>query len=780
MFKRLLVMFLAVLISVALIPKDKVLAAETNVYTFDEIMQLYKNGKGVNIVPDDWDKTFTTEIQDSAGLVVTPLSSSDIASAAGSVSKAVRMQTTAVGSSAWSSQVYVKLNPGVKKGDIVFFGFKMKGIESITDKEARGVLANTRLRVDGKTSVNLNVSGTVSDEWKQCFMAAESPVDSDESGGKFVFQLGMAVQTIDIADVFAIDFGQGNVNVSQFPIMKTTYKGMEDDAQWRKDALERIDKIRKADISVKVKDKNGKLIPNAEVTVNQTKHAYGFGSIVNAIDYFNFDVKTQTKYLDTLKMIAERSGFENEMKMNYIAANAEKIDYFLKWFKKNGMDVRGHVLIYGQWSRLTPEQKIAMIENPQLLKDYTLEHIKKYVTLYKGEIYNWDTVNENMTANDFTTILGDEVIDDWFKEAHKADPDAKLTYNDYGALSNNKIHEDYDYDLCKSLIDRGVPITTIGIQAHMSLIPPEDILTTLDRFASLGKEIEITEFTFASDDTEIQAKYTRDFLIAAFSSPATTSIVTWGFWEGSLYDPKAAMFNKDFSIKPNGKVWMDLIYNKWWTNEKGATDASGNYNTRAFLGDHKVTVNVNGNKSTFDISLDKDGKLLNIVYDNGSFKLVNKDIINNTADNNQLAGENTTSMISKKSSSGSSGSASSDSKPSTTKEIKNDSNNKSNEETIPLENWQNTEQGWKYVKNGNPVIGWNQVNGDWYLMDSTGVMQTGWKKISDTWYLLKNNGVMATGWQEVNGKWYYLYSNGSMGSNTVIQGYRLDENGAWS
>ena len=38
---------------------------------------------------------------------------------------------------------------------------------------------------------------------------------------------------------------------------------------------------------------------------------------------------------------------------------------------------------------------------------------------------------------------------------------------------------------------------------------------------------------------------------------------------------------------------------------------------------------------------------------------------------------------------------------------------------------------------------------------------------------------MATGWKYVNNKWYYLNENGDMAYNTVIDGYRLDSDGAW-
>lgn len=71
--------------------------------------------------------------------------------------------------------------------------------------------------------------------------------------------------------------------------------------------------------------------------------------------------------------------------------------------------------------------------------------------------------------------------------------------------------------------------------------------------------------------------------------------------------------------------------------------------------------------------------------------------------------------------------------------------------------WENDEQGWKYIKNGEPVTGWNQIGGSYYLMGS--------------------DGSIKTGWEEVDGKWYYLNSDGTMARNTVIEGHTLNEDG---
>lgn len=221
-----------------------------------------------------------------------------------------------------------------------------------------------------------------------------------------------------------------------------------------------------------------------------------------------------------------------------------------------------------------------------------------------------------MTSHDWSDRLGGyDALVDWFKDAREADPNVKLTYNDYGILSRDSGHQNYHYELCKYLAEHDAPMTTIGIQGHVSLISPIEIINILDRFSELGKEIEITEFTYEDDDPKLQAQFTRDFMIAVFSEEAVTSLTTWGFWEGCMYQPKAAMVDNNFNLKPNGEVWRDLIYNEWWTNEAGVTGENGIYNVRAFMGDHDVTVRVGDAEYSCPVELGKDGAVVRVILD---------------------------------------------------------------------------------------------------------------------------------------------------------------------
>ena len=101
------------------------------------------------------------------------------------------------------------------------------------------------------------------------------------------------------------------------------------------------------------------------------------------------------------------------------------------------------------------------------------------------------------------------------------------------------------------------------------------------------------------------------------------------------------------------------------------------------------------------------------------------------------------------------------------------------------------------------ATGWLQVGNVWYYFDGSGYMKRNyWVKTYDgkTWCYLKDDGAMATGWNTIDGDTYYMQSSngycvlgwnkidgktyhfsqyGKLDRNTVIDGYKVDENGVW-
>ena len=103
-------------------------------------------------------------------------------------------------------------------------------------------------------------------------------------------------------------------------------------------------------------------------------------------------------------------------------------------------------------------------------------HIKKVVTRYKGKINTWDVVNEALNEDGtlresiFLKILGNTYVEDAFKLAEKADPNANLAYNDYNLCKPKK--REGALRLVRQLKQNGAKVNEVGIQAHWQLNSP--------------------------------------------------------------------------------------------------------------------------------------------------------------------------------------------------------------------------------------------------------------------------------------------------------------------
>lgn len=175
-------------------------------------------------------------------------------------------------------------------------------------------------------------------------------------------------------------------------------------------------------------------------------------------------------------------------------------DEYVDFAEKHHLFAVGHVLV---WHQQTPAWVFAHANGTPLSRDELLarlkDHIFTVVGRYKGRIKAWDVVNEavgddgKMRETPWSKIIGEDYIAKAFEYAHEADPAAELTYNDFnieyplkraGALA-----------LVKRLKAAGVPITTVGIQAHYLIDEPDLKLLdeTIGEFAKLGVKVALTE-----------------------------------------------------------------------------------------------------------------------------------------------------------------------------------------------------------------------------------------------------------------------------------------------
>jgi GH35 family endo-1,4-beta-xylanase len=237
--------------------------------------------------------------------------------------------------------------------------------------------------------------------------------------------------------------------------------------------------------------------------------------------------------------------------------------------------------------------------------------VTDYATRMRGKVYVWDVVNEAGSNVEVWDNIGWPAFADAFRWARAADPEVKLSYNDYAIVTDDENYTKKAAGRVQYLLDNHAPVDMLGVQAHMNLplVPMPLVLERLEQWAGYGTDLEITEYDLSCLDDKIHGEYMRDMLTAAFSEPRVKSFIMWGFWEGSHWRGAegGAMFRRDWSERPAAQAWEDLVLHQWWTRWQGATGADGSARLRAFYGRQEITAQAGGKTATATVELTPGG-----------------------------------------------------------------------------------------------------------------------------------------------------------------------------
>lgn len=375
-------------------------------------------------------------------------------------------------------------------------------------------------------------------------------------------------------------------------------------------ADERIKKYRMADAVVKAKDANGKPISNADVKVQQTKHAFLFGCNIFQLGQYQDDKMNETYEREFQALLNYATlpfywgGFEREKdKPSY-----DRIDKMAKRCQELGIKTKGHPLV---WHEVVSDWDP---KDLTVLEDRLRNRVTDIVKHYAGLVDIWDVINEATVSarvdnpvGKWVKKYGDDVCVglslDW---AHDANPDAILLVNDFN------VSPAYEKQL-ERLKFANKPFHTIGIQSHMhsatwALQRAWDVCDTYSRF---GVPLHFTELTVLSghlktdsdwhkyhndwhstaEGEKIQLDYVEKLYRLLFSHPAMEAITWWDFMDGGWQGAPAGLVRKDLTPKPIYERLMEMIKGEWWTQCQGKTNADGEFCFSGFQGDYDISIN---------------------------------------------------------------------------------------------------------------------------------------------------------------------------------------------
>jgi endo-1,4-beta-xylanase len=291
---------------------------------------------------------------------------------------------------------------------------------------------------------------------------------------------------------------------------------------------------------------------------------------------------SEAAYSETLAREFNMVEAEDAMKWWTVRQNPDSFDFrqgdeIVQFAHAHGMKVRGHCLV---WDHNNPEWLAHGHFTTDQMSALLREHITTVVKHYAGQVFAWDVLNEALDENGRAKDSpwynqpgiglagkGTAYVEQAFRWAHEADPQALLFYNEAEGEGLNR-KSDAIYEMVKDFRKHGVPIDGVGLQLHVPNLDVDAaaIAANIARLTALGVQVHITELDVAlpvdssgqasNADLLRQADVYRALFRTCLQNSGCTAIQTWGFtdkysWIGShSHGTRGAALPLDRAYKP--------------------------------------------------------------------------------------------------------------------------------------------------------------------------------------------------------------------------------------
>ena len=278
--------------------------------------------------------------------------------------RALHVKTGAVSATAnaWDIRPRCFSTLAARQNDVVAVTFWMRAIAA---PDGRGLTSFVLERNDSPYTKSVTYTAAAGSDWKLFEVPFTMAETYAANAYNFSFWVTFPNQEIEIGGLSILDYGPG-VPFSELGLSTWPYAERAADAPWRAAAAARIDRYRKGDLAVIVRDDSGKPIPGAAVHVKMNRHAFGFGTAV-AGDILQSSSADGQNYRSALKKLFNKVVTENVLKWPpFESWGRAQADYMLPWFAANGFAmVRGHNVIWPAATYLPADVQNMLKANPR-------------------------------------------------------------------------------------------------------------------------------------------------------------------------------------------------------------------------------------------------------------------------------------------------------------------------------------------------------------------------------------------------------------------------------
>ncbi|MEM1120203.1 MAG: endo-1,4-beta-xylanase, partial [Bacteroidota bacterium] len=356
--------------------------------------------------------------------------------------KVVRANIANAGNNPWDAGWNIRNKKRINKNDKVLMVFS---IRAIGGKGKVNIFAENVTTFAKQAILTVDVG----EDWTHYFVPFESTETFNVETMTLGFHLAHQAQTIEIGGFTAMNFAN-KVTLADLPneVNNDQYDGFEADAPWRATAAENIDKFRKANLTITVKNTEGTPVKGADVAVKMLRHDFAFGSAVNA-DKIAGNIRQNNIYESKITNLDGKGHgfnwvvFENDLKWpawedRWLVSRPELVKA-VQWLRERDILIRGHTLVWPGASNM-PRDIQNNRTNLPFIRQRIDDHLESILTHpnIKGEIAEWDVLNEITTNRSLEEYFGNrDILADIFKKTRELDANTGLWLNDYVTISTN-------------------------------------------------------------------------------------------------------------------------------------------------------------------------------------------------------------------------------------------------------------------------------------------------------------------------------------------------------
>jgi hypothetical protein len=267
----------------------------------------------------------------------------------GGYTRAVRLECAPVaGGQPWDVGFGQRITATVRKGEAVYFRAWMRSPDRV---RVSFILES----VPGFIKV-IGQQVRLTPEWREYRFMGRAFQDFPPGGAQAKWWLGYDQGVVEISGVRVEDYGMAPNH--DFDQTIDYWGGREHSDAWRAAALERIEKLRKGDLTIRVLDAAGRPVPQAQVKVEQQRHYFRFGTAVPAGALVDTQNPDHVRMQAVIARLFNTVTFENDLKWAAIdwgqgeEGQLTTVNRAVDWCRSHEIDVRGHCLLWGSYEHL--------------------------------------------------------------------------------------------------------------------------------------------------------------------------------------------------------------------------------------------------------------------------------------------------------------------------------------------------------------------------------------------------------------------------------------------